>query len=73
MGPVREGVLLVRVTRPPVDGEANDAVRRLLADALGVPISGVTQRSGAQSRVKRFELAGLTDLQLAERLAGLGD
>ena len=34
-------VLKVRVRAPPTDGEANEAVRRLVAKDLGRPVSAV--------------------------------
>jgi uncharacterized protein YggU (UPF0235/DUF167 family) len=58
-GPYVDGVLDLRVTRPPADGEATDAARRLLAAALGVPQSRVQLASGARSRTKRFDVAGM--------------
>lgn len=48
----RDGALLVRVTAPPVEGKANDAVVALLADALGVPRSEVRLERGAAARTK---------------------
>jgi uncharacterized protein YggU (UPF0235/DUF167 family) len=47
-----EGKLLVKVRAKPTDGAANDAVLRLLAEALGVPPSGLTLLRGATSREK---------------------
>ena len=73
MGPYRDGVLQVRVTRPPADGAANQAVQRLLAIALGVPPSAISLVSGANSRHKRFAVGQLTEAQLGQRLARLGD
>jgi uncharacterized protein len=73
VGPYDNGVLRVRVARPPVDGEANQAVARLLARALGVPPSSLTLVAGARSRSKRFRLDGVSTDELASRIAELGD
>lgn len=70
-GPFIDGVLRVRVTRPPADGEANAAVIRIVARALGVPPSSVTLVAGRRGRRKRVEVAGVDAGTLAERLAGL--
>lgn len=48
----RDGVLLVRVTAPPVQGKANDAVVALLAKALGVPRGAVRVERGGAARTK---------------------
>lgn len=48
--------LRVFVTAPPADGAANDAIRRLLAKALGVAPSRLTLLRGAGSRDKLFGL-----------------
>jgi uncharacterized protein len=48
------GGLRVRLQAPPVEGQANAALRRFLADAFGVPQSRVELRSGEQSRTKRL-------------------
>jgi len=65
----REGVLLVRVTAPPVDGAANEALVRLLAKTLRVPKGAVRIVSGETSRTKIVEVAGLDDGALRARLA----
>lgn len=44
----------VRLQAPPVDGKANAALRRFLADAFGVPLSSVQILGGEQSREKRL-------------------
>lgn len=49
----RNGVLLVRVTAPPVEGKANEAVVALLAEALGVPRGAIQVERGAAARTKR--------------------
>ena len=48
--------LRVRVTAPPEDGKANDAVRRVLARAIGVAPTRLTLIRGATSRDKVFRL-----------------
>jgi uncharacterized protein len=68
IGPYADGVLNVSVTRLPHDGEATEAARRLLAEALGVAPSGVRLEAGGRSRIKRFQVAGLAEDDAAERL-----
>lgn len=58
------GALKVRLTAPPVDDRANDALRRLLAARLNVPLSAVRIVSGEKSRTKRVEIAGVTRAQV---------
>lgn len=60
-----EGILKVRLTAPPVDGAANEALVAFLADQLGLPRRAITIVRGATARRKTVEIAGLTleDLQ----------
>ncbi len=58
-GPDEDGVLHARVTAPPVDGAANAALVRLVADALGVPASSVSIAGGLTGRQKRLRLEGV--------------
>ncbi len=51
-------VLKARVRAAPHDGEANAALCRLLADALGTAPRQVKLVSGATARVKRIRIAG---------------
>jgi uncharacterized protein len=66
----RDGALLVRVTAPPVEGRANDAVRRLLAKRLGVPAGRVSVVRGESSRDKVIEIEGV-DARALRRELGL--
>jgi len=59
----------VRVTPPPEDGRAHDAVVRLLADTLAVPRSSVSLVSGHGGRDKIVELTGLGPSQVESRLS----
>jgi len=59
-----QDALKAHVTAPPVDGRANDALRRILADRLNVPVSAVKILSGEKSRMKRVEVRGVTPAQI---------
>ena len=72
IGPWQDGVLHVRVTRPPAGGEANDAIRRAVADALRVSPTRVRLVSGGRGRTKRFEIDAIAPAELATRLAAIG-
>jgi uncharacterized protein (TIGR00251 family) len=53
--------LKVRLTAPPVDGEANAALIEFLAATFGIPQRFVTLVAGASSRMKVVELEGVTE------------
>ena len=72
VGPYAEGVLRVRVTRPPADGEANRAVLRLVARALELAPSRLSLVAGSRARRKRVRVDGIDDAELQRRLATLG-
>jgi uncharacterized protein YggU (UPF0235/DUF167 family) len=55
---VRQGALVVRLTAPPVEGEANAALGRLLGRMLDVPPSAVRILRGASGRDKLVAVAG---------------
>lgn len=60
----------VRLTAPPVEGAANEALVRFLADTFRIPARDITIVAGSSSRSKIVELAGITEdrvRQLAER------
>ncbi|MGH2871271.1 MAG: DUF167 domain-containing protein [Solirubrobacteraceae bacterium] len=56
---LRDGVLVVRVAAPALDGRANDALCRLLADLLGVRRSHVTIVRGERARDKVVAIDGI--------------
>ncbi|HIV72760.1 MAG TPA: DUF167 domain-containing protein [Candidatus Aquabacterium excrementipullorum] len=51
-----DGALRVRLAAPPVDGAANEALRRWLSDQLGVPQARVTLVRGDTSRRKQWRI-----------------
>ncbi len=63
-------MLHLRVSAQPVDGKANTAVERLLAELAGVPPSAVTVLRGHSSRSKLVAVAGVTREELLRRLGG---
>jgi uncharacterized protein (TIGR00251 family) len=61
-------VLRARVTAPPVEGRANEALLRLLSDALGVPKSSLRMVRGQRSREKLVAIEGLDAAEVRRRL-----
>ncbi len=61
---------MVRVTAPPVDGAANDALARLVAGELRVGRTAVVLESGATARVKRLRV-GVPAERVRARWPGL--
>jgi uncharacterized protein len=68
IGGFREGVLLVRVAAPPVEGKANDAVVKLLAKRLRVPRSSVQVVQGETSRDKVIRIERLNEEEIERAL-----
>jgi uncharacterized protein (TIGR00251 family) len=56
--------LKVRISSPPVDGAANDALIDVLAKALDVPRRSVRIVAGATSRMKIVEVDGVSGAQV---------
>ena len=63
VGEFQEG-LKIRLTTPPVDDRANEALRKLLATRLKVPLSAVRIASGHRGRTKRVEVLGVAAEQI---------
>ena len=59
---------MVRVSAPPVEGAANDAVIAFFAAALHVPRRAVQILSGDRGRQKRIAIAGLSAAELRKAL-----
>jgi uncharacterized protein len=69
LGGERNGALVVRLTAPPVEGQANAALVRFLARQLGFPPSVVSVTRGAQGRDKVLLVAGARADDLRASLA----
>jgi uncharacterized protein len=59
-----QDALKIRLTAPPVDDRANEALRRFLGTLLKVPLSAVRIAGGERSRTKRVEISGVTAEQV---------
>ena len=61
--------LRIKVTAPPVDAAANEALVRLLADVLDCSRNRVELVRGHTSRHKVIRLHGFTEQEILDRLA----
>jgi uncharacterized protein YggU (UPF0235/DUF167 family) len=68
---VIDGVLRARVAAPPIEGAANQALLRLLADELGVARRSVRLVAGAAGRQKLVVVEGMTPDDVLARWPGL--
>ena len=64
----RGGAVVIRVSAPPVDGRANAAVTRLIAERLSVPRSAVEIVRGHGSRDKQVRVDGMSADQIRAAL-----
>jgi hypothetical protein len=55
----REGAVVIKVNVPPLDGRANAAVCRLIAQRLGVPARDVRVVRGEKARDKVVRIEGV--------------
>jgi uncharacterized protein len=65
-----DGHLKVRIAAPPVDGEANTELIKLLSRYFNVPKRDIELVSGMTSRMKKVRVTGLTGQQVATFLNG---
>jgi uncharacterized protein (TIGR00251 family) len=65
-----DGLLKLQITAPPVEGKANKALLRFLADALGVARGDLELLSGDTGKRKRVLARGLLPEDAAALLLG---
>ncbi len=63
-----EGVIKVKLTAVPVEGEANQALISFLAEICGVARKNVTILKGETSRRKLVEISGLGKTEFLKRI-----
>jgi len=68
---LQENSLKIKISKPPVDGQANVACCRLLAKLFNLAPSNVTVVRGHTNRRKTFRCEGITLKQAQEVLKGI--
>jgi uncharacterized protein len=68
---VIDGILRARVAAPAIEGAANQALLRLLAEELDIPKRDVRLIAGAASRTKLIVIEGVDAEVILERWPGL--
>lgn len=58
--------LKIRLSAPPVDGKANEALIKFVAETLKLPKSAVNLKSGQTSRRKVLEVSGSNSAAVAQ-------
>ena len=67
------GGLKIRLTAPPVDGAANEALVKFLSDTLSIPKSHVEIVSGHTSREKIVRINGVSAAEVKRLLNSGGE
>ena len=65
---VKDGRVLVRLSAPPVEGKANQALVKFLAKKLGLAKSGLEVVAGFKSRQKTVLVRGVSAASAAKKL-----
>ena len=67
---VADGLVLARLTAPPVEGAANEALIALLASRLRLPKRAIEIVHGGAARTKTIAVEGLSTDEFLRRIAG---
>ena len=65
---IQDGVVRIRLTAPPVEGAANEALVSFLSGVLRVPKRDVEIISGQTAREKAVSVSGLSPAEIEARL-----
>lgn len=68
---LENGTIKIRLTAPPVDGKANQALIEFLSEKLGVPRNNIKIISGQTSHTKIITIGGIEKDELIARIHGL--
>jgi uncharacterized protein len=68
---LRGGALKLQLTAPPIEGAANDACLRFLADLLGLSRARLSIAKGTKARHKLIRIADLSIEEIRARLTGI--
>lgn len=68
VGILNDGTIKIRLTSPPVEGKANNALVDFLADVLDVPRSRIDIVAGETGRDKLVSILGLDAQTVQERI-----
>ncbi len=63
-----EGAVKIRLTAPPVEGQANEALLKFLSKALGVPKGALEIAAGDHGRSKLVRVRGVPGDEVYRRL-----
>jgi len=65
---LEDGTIKIRLTAPPVEGQANEALIRFLSRLLEIPSSRIEIIAGQTSRDKLLSITGADPQQIQERI-----
>lgn len=57
LGTLPDGTIRIKLTAPPVDGAANEALIKFIAEEYKIPKTKITIKSGQTSRIKTILIA----------------
>jgi uncharacterized protein (TIGR00251 family) len=68
VGPYRDGIK-VKVTAPPIEGKANEALILFLAKEFRISISSIKILKGLHSREKTLRISGTLEQELLKKIS----